>query len=79
MKIKISKSQWENIGKVAGWMKISNDMPVLNNKTHKQISDQFKPSRPCNSNDIILVEEGLQCGNCLALTRDHGKTWESPK
>lgn len=24
-------------------------------------------TRPCNANDVILVTEGLQCGNCLAL------------
>lgn len=24
-------------------------------------------ARPCTSNDIFLVKEGLQCGNCLVV------------
>ena len=67
--ITLSKSQREGIGKKAGWMKTA--------KTHDEIAQNARPARPCNSNDLILVDEGLQCGNCLAITRDHGKTWES--
>lgn len=26
-----------------------------------------KAKRPCTANDLILVKEGLQCGNCLAV------------
>jgi hypothetical protein len=42
-------------------------------------------SRPCNSSDLFLVSEGLQCGNCLAYTDEHltqdertakHKTWQ---
>lgn len=28
-------------------------------------------NRPCNSNDLITVSEGVQCSNCLALVIDH--------
>lgn len=42
---------------------------------HKLLSD--KQARPCTANDLILVAEGLQCWNCMAITRDHGKTWIS--
>lgn len=24
-------------------------------------------ARPCNSNDLFLTSQGLQCGNCLAI------------
>ena len=65
MKIKLSKAQWQHIGKKAGWM-----------GSHEEIAKKKKCTRPCNANDIITVDEGLQCGNCLAVTRDHGKTWE---
>ena len=45
--------------------------------THNYIMREQNPSRRCNSNDLIDVAEGLQCGNCGALSRDHGKTWEN--
>jgi len=68
MKIKISKSQWEGIGKKAGWIKLA--------MTHKEIANGKGLARPCSVHDLITVDEGLQCGNCLALSRDHGQTWE---
>ena len=71
MKIKLSKSQWEGIGKKAGWMKLA--------ETHNEIAKRKGLASPCSAHDLITVSEGLQCGNCLALTRDHGKTWEEPK
>ena len=76
MKIKLSRSQWTSIGKKAGWMKtaLASDIKPA---THSEIAKLRNVSRPCNANDLILVDEGLQCGNCLAITRDHGKTWEA--
>jgi hypothetical protein len=55
MKIKISKSQWEKIGRIAGWMK-------------KETS--LEPQRPicevCGSNDIQIKGEICQCNTCGA-------------
>lgn len=47
--------------------------------THKEIADKKRVSRPCNAHDLFSIREGLQCGNCLAYTRDGGKTWKEPK
>lgn len=114
MKIKLSKSQWEEIGNRTGWIKEAGwadgyytgplkdgyppsyfdesgnlkypwqDNPILKRDeiiprslTHKEIAKSQNLARPCDPHDLITVAEGLQCGNCLALTRDHGKTWES--
>lgn len=68
MKIKLSKSQWEGIGKKAGWIKLA--------MTHKEIAERKGLAKPCSVHDLITVYEGLQCGNCLALSRDNGQTWE---
>ena len=43
-------------------------------------------SRPCNSNDLLLSGNGLQCGNCLAFSvklnnqelADLSSNWENP-
>lgn len=43
----------------------------------KTCGGPWKPCRPCNAHDLILVSEGLQCGNCGAVnpgTRKEGKT-----
>jgi len=102
MKIKLSKSRWEEAGKKAGWIKeavipgdgyadggepytdeemdlMEKQENVIAPKTHREIAVPQRLARPCHPDDLILVDEGLQCGNCLALTRDHGRTWESPK
>ena len=47
--------------------------------SHSEIAKRVGLSRRCDSHDLFIVSEGLQCGNCLALTRDHGVTWEEPK
>jgi hypothetical protein len=44
--------------------------------SHRYIMLSQNPSRHCSSNDLLTVSEGLQCANCGALSRDHGKTWE---
>lgn len=33
----------------------------------------------CHQGHLILVAEGLQCVNCLAVTSDHGRTWKTPE
>jgi hypothetical protein len=32
----------------------------------------------CCRTDMILIKEGIQCANCLAYSKDNGKTWELP-
>ena len=29
-------------------------------------------ARPCSATDLFIVKEGLQCGNCLAVSRGVG-------
>lgn len=46
--------------------------PMRNIKNGKEwrgisITAHNKAKRPCTANDLILVKEGLQCGNCLAV------------
>ena len=72
MKIKLSKSQWEQVGRTAGWM-------GKTSATHREVRDSQGLSKDCHPQDLIIVNEGLQCSNCLAITRDHGITWEYPK
>jgi ferritin len=45
--------------------------------THKQIQMRVHPARSCSPHDILIVSEGLQCGNCGAISEDHGKNWEA--
>lgn len=45
--------------------------------THKQIQMRVHPARSCSPHDILVVSEGLQCGNCGAISEDHGKNWEA--
>ena len=47
--------------------------------THREIMKEAGTTRGCSANDLFLVSEGLQCGNCLAVTMDHGKTWHKPE
>jgi len=47
------------------------------NKTHPQIENESGSWRKCNKHDLIIVSEGLQCGNCGGVTSDHGKTWKA--
>jgi len=38
------------------------------NKVHKDARKDFEPiTRSCTAWDLILVTEGVQCGNCGAL------------
>ena len=36
-------------------------------------------AKHCHTMDIFNVREGLQCGNCGAVTSDLGKTWRAVK
>jgi uncharacterized Zn finger protein len=47
--------------------------------THTEIAKKAGISRSCSPYDLFIVTEGLQCGNCGAVTTDHGKTWKSNK
>ena len=45
---------------------------------HAEIAKKSGSCRPCSAHDLFTVSEGLQCGNCSAVTRDKGRTWERP-
>jgi uncharacterized paraquat-inducible protein A len=56
MKIKLSKSQWQFIGKQAGWM-----------KTAAAITEGFRICRKCGQsvdNEFIFRNNGLMCQKC---------------
>ncbi len=101
MKISLSKDQWKNIGRAAGWLSDRDESaaaekalrherirsPVAEDvrkslsggETHSSIALRQHLATPCHPQDLIIVDEGLQCGHCGAITRDHGKTWEDPR
>jgi hypothetical protein len=45
---------------------------------HSEISKSKHLARPCSAGDLFSSGFGLQCGNCLAYTMNHGKTWIDP-
>jgi hypothetical protein len=45
--------------------------------THPHV--ESKTVKPCSAQDIILVHQGLQCTNCLALVQEYVWVDESEK
>jgi hypothetical protein len=65
MKITISKSQWETIGRKSGWTKISSNPPNLENNM-QELTDTLKNMSPL-TNQTQQMNQGTQ----------KGSTWQS--
>ncbi len=44
-------------------------------KTH---NGPWETNRSCRAQDLIYIDQGLQCSNCGAVTQDHMRTWIDP-
>jgi hypothetical protein len=56
MKIKLSKSQWEDAGKKAGWMKTAQEVPSNFPDTNPTNPPLEKATRPTGGGTMITVE-----------------------
>ena len=68
MKIKLSKSQWENIGKKAGWMKIS-QIPQKITELPKKVcpechGEKFIKEKLKNMGTLDYNEHLIPCPTC---------------
>ena len=53
MKIKLSKSQWNFIGRKASWIKKASDLPDVNKTDSKEIDDNSKLYIPKDKKTLI--------------------------
>lgn len=75
MRIKLSKSQWEEMGKKAGWMKTAAKYRVTDHPFNKQnYPDMIGKivSNPPSFARVELVKDEVPCKYCGKLTRMTG-------
>lgn len=58
MRISLSKSQWEQIGKVAGWMEAPRDIDVICPKCHHNLGKASK---------LVQIMNNITCPKCRTI------------